>query len=291
MSYGDREHAHSDWTTGKLLGALAAILSLVGVIIFGLVWLVFMHTEVVEPGHELVINDKPYFFGHDGIRLESIKEGRVLLFNTSSAVAINMLPLSQPVKVDDFASKDNILLDFETTIQYKVNNSVVLVSKFGAKDWFVNNIQNQYLAIVREAVKKKTMSEMMSDVTAAADIDKEVTTALIALVKESNLPITILNVSLGRAKPNAEVLAQMNETAAQQQRKKTLIEAEAAEIQRKKEQVAKAAADNAYRNEMGLSPELFVQLESVKRFSEACKTSTCVIGQPGMGLTLKGAGK
>jgi regulator of protease activity HflC (stomatin/prohibitin superfamily) len=288
MGYSDRETTTPSkgmkpstiWTI--IIGSLATL----GLVIFFFTWLVFMHTEVVEPGTELVINDKPYFFGHDGIRKEPVTEGRVLLFNTSSAVAINVIPLSHSIKIDDFSSKDNILLDFETTIQYRVNNTVLLVSKFGAKDWFGNNVQNQYLAVVRDAVKKKTMSEMMSDVVSAADIDKEVTAGLAQLVKDSNLPITILNVSLGRAKPNQEVLAQMNETAAQQQRKKTLIEAEAAEIQRKREQTAKAEADNAYRNAMGLSPDMFIQLEAIKRFSETCKTSTCIVGAPGVPITL-----
>lgn len=228
----------------KLIGIFAGVFAGFSLFIGIIIWAFFMHTEVVEPGNELVINDKPYFFGHDGVRATPLKEGRVLLFKTSSVTSVNMMPKSVKVAVDDFSSSDKFLLDFETIVQFRVNDSVKLVKDFGP-DWFNNNIQSRYLAIVREAVKKKTMIEMLSGV-AAAEVDKEVTVALVALVKESGLPITVLDVSLGRAKPNAEVLAQMNETAAQQQRKLTLIEAEAAEIQRKREQIAKAAAaDNA----------------------------------------------
>lgn len=261
-----------------LLGAILG-LTIIGIVISVLTWLFLMHTEVVEPGHELVVNDKPYFFGHEGVRDESVKEGRALLFISSSAVPVRMTPQSIPVKFDDFSSRDNILLDFESTIQFRVKDSVTLVKSFGI-DWFANNVQQQYVSVVREALKKKTMTEMMSDVNAAKSIDDEVTAALQKIVDEAKLPIVILGVSLGRVKPNDNVLAQMNETAAQQQRQKTLVEAELAEQKRKAEQVAKAAADNAYRNAMQLSPEMFIQLEQIKRYAEACTKAgnVCVIG-------------
>lgn len=273
-------------STSKVLGILGGVLALLAILVGIFVWAFFMHTEVVEPGHQLVVNDKPYFFGHEGVRPEPITEGRILLFNTSTAEIVRMTPQSTTIVIDDFSSKNNILLDFGTTVQWRVANSVTLVKSFGVKDWFNNNLHNQYLAIVRDAVKKRTMEEMMSDPNTAAEVDNEVTAGVRKLVADEGLPIVILNVSLGRAKPNENVLRQMNETAQQEQRKKSLIAATDAENQREKEQTAKARADNAYRNAMSLSPEQFIQLEAIKRFSEACEKSTCVIGQPGVGLNL-----
>lgn len=262
-----------------------AILSVVGLIVFAITWLAFMHTETVEPGHELVIIDKPYFVGHEGVRAETLKDGRILLFRTSAGQSVRMTPQSTHVKFDDLSSHDNILLDFESTIQYQFTDAVSLVKNFGATDWFANNIERQFMSIVREAVKKKTMTEMMSDVVAAQTVDAEVTAALQKLVTEAKLPLKVLGVSLGRAQPNANVLAQMNETAAQQQRKKTLVEAEQAEIAREKEQIAKAKADNAYRNAMQLSPQMFIELERIKRFAEACAAQGNVCVVPAAGST------
>lgn len=257
-----------------IVGFVAAVVFLVGF----LTWLLFMHTKTVEPGYELVIVDKPYFFGHGGVRDEPLKEGRVLLFKTSSVVPVRMTPSAVSVSFDDLSSSDNILLDFESTIQYQFTNSVSLVKNFGAEGWFNNNIRSQYMAIVRDVVKKKSMTQMMSDVSTAKEVDDEVTAGLERLVKESKLPLRVLGVSLGRAKPNAAVLAQMNETAAQQQREKTLIASTRAENQREQEQIAKAKADNAYRNAMNLTPEMFVQLEAIKRYSDACaKSSHCIV--------------
>ena len=260
----------------SLVAALVVILG------FFLTWLIAMHTESVEPGHHAVIVDKPYMWGHEGVRREPLKEGRILLWRTSTTQSVLMTPQSIQVKFDDFSSADNILLDFESTIQYQVVDAVDLVEHFGDK-WFENNVGRQYAAIAREALKKKTMTQMMSDVVAAQDVDNEVTGALQQLVKESKLPVRIIGVSLGRAKPNENVLAQMNETAAQQQRQKTLVAAAIAEGNRETEQIAKAKADNAYRNAMGLSPDMFIQLERIKRFADACRESkgTCIVDGTG----------
>lgn len=261
----------------KLLITLAA-LSVAGVAIFALTWLLFMHTETVEAGEEGVITDKPYFCCHEGVRDEPLKGGRILLFRTSTMMTVRMTPQAVDVNFDDLSSQDNILLDFASSIQYQFTDSVRLIRDFGAQNWFKANIERQYMSIVRDIVKKYTMTQMMSDPTTAAQVDAEITQQLQQLIVESKLPVRILSVSLGRAKPNPNVLAQMNETAAQQQRKKTLVEAEAAEIQRKREQIAKADADNAYRNSIGLSPEQFVELEKIRRYSDACvKAANCIV--------------
>lgn len=253
------------------------IISCVLALVIAIGFAITLHTETVEPGHHGVIVDKPYTFGHEGVRDQPLTDGRIMLFRTSSLIPIVMTPQTIPVKFDDLSSADNILLDFEAGIQYQFTDAVVLVRKFG-KDWFRNNIEQPFRQVVRDAVKKKTMTQMMSDVQAAADVDKEITDALTKMIVELKLPVRIANVSLGRAKPNDNVLAQMNETAAQQQRQKTLVAATAAEGDREKEQIAKAKADNAYRNAMGLSPDMFIKLEEIKRFSEACmKGNTCVV--------------
>lgn len=264
-------------SAGSAVAILAGLVAAVGIIGFALTWLLFMHTETVEPGQELVIVDKPYFFGHSGVRGDTLKEGRILLFRTSSVIPVRVTNQATHVAFDDLSSHDNILLDFEATIQFKYTDPVRLIRDFGS-DWFANNVDRQFRAMVRESVKKKTMTEMMSDAATAAAVDAEVTAALQKHVLESKLPVQILGVTLGRAKPNENVLAQMNETAAQQQRQKTLVAATAAEVQRKQEQVAKAEADNAYRNAMQLSPEMFIQLEQIRRYAEACgKSAHCIV--------------
>lgn len=74
----------------------------------------------------------------------------------------------------------------------------------------------------------------------------------------------------------------MNETAAQQQRLRTLDAAKLAEDARKAEQESKAAADDAYRQKMGMSVEGYLQLQIAQIQADACKTAKqCVIAPPG----------
>lgn len=253
---------------------------IVGLIAIGafITWAFFMETITVEPGQERVIVDKPYFFGNEGVRQEPLRDGRMLVFKTTGSYPVTMTPQSVHVAFDDLSSADNILLDFESTIQYQFTDSVDLIKNFG-EGWFRNNVERQYMSIVRDVVKTKTMSEMMSNPQAASEVDKLITDELKKLVLENKIPLKIIGVSLGRAKPNANVLAQMNDTAAQQQRQKTLVAATAAEADREKEQIAKAKADNAYRNAMNLTPEMFIELEKIKRYAEACAKpgNTCII--------------
>lgn len=281
-------------TNAKSLGfAQYGVVGLLGamLIIAFLTWWLAMRTETVDPGYELVIVDKPYFFGAEGVRNETLKEGRILLWRTSDVVPVRMTPQSLHVRFDDLSSADNILLDFESTFQFQVTNSKSIVKDFGVKDWFINNVERQYMSIVREAVKKETMTHMMSDVETASRVDKEVTEAVNKLVADAKLPIRVLGVTLGRAKPNDNVLLQMNETAAQQQRNKTLVAATEAELQRAKEQTAKAAADNAYRNALNMNTEQFIQLEAIKAYSAACARSERCIVTPGMGTSVLVGGK
>lgn len=272
-------------------GIALAVLAISVLLAASLTWLLAMRTETVEPGHELVIVDKPYIFGESGVRNETLKSGRILLWRTSDITAVRMTPQSVHVKFDDLSSNDNILLDFESTIQYQIIDSKSLVKNFGAADWFTNNLERQFMSIVREAVKKETMSHMMSDVDTATRVDNEVTKQLQELVAASRLPIKIIGVTLGRAKPNENVLLQMNETAAQQQRNRTLIAATDAENQRAAEQTAKARADNAYRNALGMDTDQFIKLEAIKRYSEACAKATHCIVTPGMGTNVIVQGK
>ena len=118
----------------------------------------------------------------------------------------------------------------------------------------------------------------MSDVEKAKLIDAEVTEQLTALVAETKLPIKVINISLGRARPNKNVLDQMDKTAAEQQRQKTLAEQIISEEKRKEAEGKRAEADMEYASKMKMNTEQFVAMETAKMYSSACKTSTnCII--------------
>lgn len=198
-----------------------------------------------DVGYEAVLVDRPYIFGDGGVRLDDVRmPGRTYTWLSTEIIYVPTTPQTIKVAFEDYASKDNILLDFETALQYRITNSPRLLSTKGL-EWFQNNIQAQYAAIVRDQVKRHDMTSMMSNPVTASEIDNAVTEAIRKEVKEQGIDVEVINISLGRAQPNPDVLEQMNLTAAQQQRVKTLKEATAAEEQRRIEQEAVAAADNA----------------------------------------------
>lgn len=242
-----------------------------------------------EVGQEAVLVDRPWVFGKGGVRLDDVrKTGRSYAWLSTEKIYVDTTPQTIKVAFNDYSSSDNILLDFETAIQYRITNSPRLLSTKGTQ-WFENNIRSQYSAIVRDQVKRHDMTSMMSKPETAAAIDQAVTEAIRAEVKEQAIDVEIINITLGRAQPNPNVLEQMNLTAAQQQRVKTLKEATLAEEQRKLEQEAVAAADNAYRNQMGLSPQQYLLRQVAEINAQACvqakacyivPSGTAIVAQP-----------
>ena len=235
-----------------------------------------------DPGQEAVLVSKPILFGTGGVQDETVKTGRSFAAFTTEAIYVTTAPQNQEVSFDDLSSKDNILLDFETNVQFQVVKPAALYKAKGPQ-WFESNILAPYRSIVRDAVKSAEMTQLMSDPVTAANVDKNVTEALQKLATEQlGDTVVIKGVTLGRAKPNADVLKQMNLTAAEQQRAKTMVQAKLAEEQRKLQQIAKAEADDAYRQKMSLTPAQYLQLQITTMQAGACQNAkSCVIAPPG----------
>ena len=231
-----------------------------------------------NPDEVSVLVDRPLIFGKGGVRNDDVRAGgtRTYTWITTQSKNLSVKPVAENVKFDDFSSKDNTLLDFQTVLRYRVTNAPELV-RLG-DNWFSNSVLPQYTDIVRREVKGFTMQELMSDQSKADELDSRVTAAIIKVVAEQKLPIQVLGVNLGRARPDPIVLAQMNQTAAERQRGLTMQQADLAEKARKEAEVSRAAADNAYRQALGMSSEEFVKLEQAKLLVEACsKAKECVL--------------
>ena len=80
---------------------------------------------------------------------------------------------------------------------------------------------------------------------------------------------------IGRANPPDAIKNQRIEMAAQEQRIQTEIQIKNAETQRKSAEEARAAADNAYRQAIGLSPEQYVQLKRIEMELKVCGDGKC----------------
>lgn len=234
-----------------------------------------------DAGHEMVLVEKPVFAGHGGVDDTPVKTGLTYVAASTYAIDVDMRPRQQEVVFTDLMTSDGVPLDFHSAIQYQITDSVKLVKEFGADDspngmgFFHRVLAQNFQQIVRNAVKKHGLNEMAITVSAAQEVDDQVTEEFRSVIVAKNVPIRLLGVTLGRANPPDAIKNQRIATAEQEQRQKTEQQAKLAEDQRKAHEESRAAADNAYREAMHLSPEQYLQLENIKMLQNVCSGGRC----------------
>lgn len=240
--------------------------------------------STVQPdaGHEAVLVRKPLFFGSGGVDPSPVRTGLKYVAWTTSSVDVNMQPQRVDSEFDDLMTLDGVPIDFHSVISYQVIDSVKLIRDFGGDvaangvpGFWTRNLDQPYRTAVRDSVKAHGMNEMAIQATAAEAVDQVVTNHLLAIVKETGVPIKVLDVSLGRANPPDAILHQRVETAAQEQRINTEKQRKLAEDQRKMAEESRAAADQAYNQKMGLNTEQYVALRALDMQREVCAKGGC----------------
>ncbi len=251
-------------------------------------------TASPNAGHEAVWVEKPIIFGHGGVDPEPVKTGLSFGAFTSNASDVDMLPQRVDMEFDDMMTKSGVPVSFHVVGTFHVTDSVKLVKKFGADrddkgNWgFWNrNLDQPIRTAVRDSVKKRDMQEMAISQTAADAVGAEVQTAADQIVKQTDVPILITALNVGRVNPPDAIKNQRVETAAQEQRGITEQQRKLAEDQRLMAEQSRARADNAYRESMQLSPEQFLRLETIKMQEVVCGkegkgTCTFLIGSGGV---------
>jgi hypothetical protein len=221
-----------------------------------------------DAGQEAVLVHKPWFFSTGGVDNTPVETGLEYTWLSTDYVVVNMLPVKYDETLDDVTSNDNTLLDFNTQIQLQVqdNKSPVLIKNYG-ENWYVNVIQEQFRNTVRNYISKFGPFDLMSNREVLDSINVAVKNDMIAHIRSMSnqsgeLPITVVNVLVGRAIPNDMQKAEMNRTAAATQAKRT--EESRLEMLKAKEDAERqrAIADKAYQDELGLTTDQFIQLRA-----------------------------
>jgi regulator of protease activity HflC (stomatin/prohibitin superfamily) len=237
-----------------------------------------------EPGYEAVLVDYPWMWGDGGIRGEPINTGSYLGWSSTNAVYVNMQPIANDVNFQDMNSKDGVPVDFAAQMRLQVTDSVVLVRDFGV-DFYGRNLAKPFESAARRAVNKHTEEAISTQPEVIAAIDAEVMDVIAREITELKIPVKLLSVTVGRANPPDAIKAQREATAAQRQRQQTEMQGKLAEDQRKAREASRAAADNAYREAMNLSPTQFIELERIKAWERMCGSSgKCVVGNIGQSV-------
>jgi regulator of protease activity HflC (stomatin/prohibitin superfamily) len=222
-----------------------------------------------DAGHEVVLIEKPWIFGHGGVVDEPVKTGLTFTAWTTNGVDVNMQPQKHEVEMDDTMTSDGVPISFHAIVVLQVTDSVTLIRSFGPL-WYENNLLEPFRTMVRQAVRKHGMNETAISTTALDDIDAEIRDSLVAFISDKRLPVRLVTMTVGRANPPDSIKHQRIETATQEQRIQTEKQTKLAEDQRLQAEQSRAAADNAYREAMHLSPEQFIQLETIKMQAAVC---------------------
>lgn len=232
------------------------------------------HYVSPDAGQEAVLIQKPYLFGHGGVVDTPVKTGAELVALSTSAVYVDVKPVQYTVEFDDLMSKDGIPLDFNSAIRLQVTDTVDLIKRYGP-DWYKTNVDNAYRELVRQAVRKYGMNEVAIDTNAIDQIDNQVTQGMQRYLKSASLPVRLVSLTVGKANPPELIKNQRIRTAEEQQRQITEAQTKLAEDARKEAETARAIADNAYRQQMSLSPEQFVDLQRIGMQRDVCMKGGC----------------
>lgn len=247
-------------------------------VIFAIIFFTFATKHVTPPGMVGVVIDSPYFFGHGGVREVVQQPGLSWYWSTTKVYDYNVSNFKTDEPIEHLPTSDNNFINYNSYIVLQYFDLPYNVKTFGYTDWYKNNIEQAYGTIVRDVTKRYSMTDIMTNQEVLNNIQKDVKTLIAKHITDSGLRVRVIDVNMGRAKPNELVIAEMDNTAVQQQRKKTETQRKEAEDSRKEAEKSRAVADNAYRNEIALTNDQFVKLEEIKRYSEVCRVSkNCVI--------------
>lgn len=244
------------------------------------------HKVAPNVGEECVLTYKPWFFGHGGIDMTPVESGLTWCAITTYADTFKIIPVKWQVNMDDLFSDDNTPLDFHTIIitQIEAGKSPVLLKNYG-KDWFNTNLYNYYCNIVRDHISQHSPFDLMSNRAILNDIDtkvlKQMREFVAELSKNKEFPVTIKQVTIGKALPNKEQLDEMNKTAKAVQAKQTQEREAEVQVAREKAERQRAKADKAYMQEMNLDPQSFIQLKWIETINNKSGANIDVmVGQP-----------
>ena len=241
-------------------------------LLFSVILLTSCYGVRSEADEEAVLIDKPLIWGHGGVDDTPVTTGLKWVWFSTDYEKFKITPQRYDETFDDIFSNDNTPLDFNTyiNIQIESGKTPVLLQNYG-KDWYKNNIQVYYRNKTREYVSSYSPFDLISNREVLNTIDnaliKDVRNYVEELSKNKELPIKILSITTGSAKPNKDQLEEMNKTAQYIQQKRSMEQKAIAEEARAEAETKRAEADKAYMNAMNLNPSQFISLKWIETIS------------------------
>ena len=242
---------------------------------------------------ESVLIKKPLFFGHGGVDAEPISAGATWCVWTTDHIEFTITPKTIAEEFENMIPSDNTPVSFSAYLKCQIikGKTPKLYKEFG-ESWYKNNLQATFRTMVRDYASEHSMFELASNRKISSSLEKKIFLKMVNYVKKINLPVRILQVSIGQITPPQEVLNETKNTSAQNQSILTQDARAKAELSRKQAEINKAIADKSYQNEMGMTISQYLmlrQLEIEKEKIELIKDKkdiTIIFGQGSIPTTM-----
>lgn len=218
-----------------------------------------------DAGVESVLVSKPMFFGHGGVDPVPVNTGSTWVAMTTDHTEFVITPITITEDFKNMIPSDNTPVSFSAYLKVQAiqGQTPRLYSKFSEK-WYEHSLQATFRTLVRDRASQFKMLELASKREISAKLEKDIFAEISAYAKKLNIPVDILQVSIGAITPPQEVLTETKNTAAQNQSILTQASRANAETARKQAEINKADADKAYRTEMGMTTAEYLQLRHLE---------------------------
>ena len=216
-------------------------------------------------GEESVLIEQPVFFGHGGVQKEPISTGSEWVVASTHHKEFPIVPQTITEEFKDMIPSDNTPVSFNVylKVQIRKGETPKLQEAFGT-DWYGNSLQATFRTMVRDKASAFKMFDLASKRDISSQLEKDIYKDITEYTKKLNIPVDILQVSIGAITPPEQVLTETKLTAAQNQSKLTQYARADAETSRKQAEINKAIADNAYKNQMGMSTMEYLHLRQLE---------------------------
>lgn len=218
-----------------------------------------------DGGQEIVLVMKPMFFGHGGVVKEPVTTGSVWCVATTDETPFSVQPVTITEKFEDMIPSDNTPVSFSVYIkvQNRKGETPVLYEKFGTA-WYANNVKEPFRTMVRTKACVYKMFDLANNREISAKLETEIYGEVKDLFKKLNIPVDVINVTIGAITPPKPVLDETKLTAAQNQSVLTQKARATSELARKQAETNKAIADKAYQSQMGMSINEYLHLRQLE---------------------------
>ncbi len=264
---------------------------IMGVVLAAGIGLAGSGCAAIEAGHEGVLVEQPFFFGHGGVNPVPATTGRINLAPTTKIIDVDIRPI-QYSEHFDIISAENAPVSFDAFLIANVveGRSPELISRFGPT-WYQNNVKEAFRTFVREEVQKYALFQLTTDPTTRAKLQDAIAREVQSkLIEKQNIPVRLNRVVVGSILPPKGVVEQTTQTIIQEQRKITMIEFQKAEEAREKAEKQRGIADRAYRESLGLTAPEFVDLRRIEVQKEIVQHAptalTVIMGLERVGINI-----